>query len=256
VLLYHALARADEGEGRGREKKYWVSLRQFQGQLEQIRRAGRQVALLGELWAQPGAPDEDKPPIVLTFDDGHRSNYDVAFPALLEAGVRADFFVNTSTVGQPSYLEWRQILEMQRTGMAFHSHSHDHVALSRLSIQELEVQLGESKRRLEDRLGCSVDYLSVPYGFVNRQVFVVARRLGYRGVCTSRGWPAHPSAFQINRVAVYRHTGLREFRSLVVGDPFCYAFRSARAALLYVPKQVLLRLDPARLGVRVREEQG
>ncbi len=255
VLLYHGVARTEEKSFGARERKYCVSLPQFQQQLSLIRQAARPVALLRELWHSPASVAGEKSPVVLTFDDGRSSDYEVTFPALLEAGMRGDFFVNTATVGQPGHLDWRQIAEMQHLGMAFHSHSHDHVDLSRLSERGLRSQLGESKRRLEDRLGRPVEFLAVPYGLVNRRVVRVARHLGYRAVCTSWSWPAQSGAVRVGRVAIHRHTGAREFCALLAGDPLCYAIRAARSALLYVPKQLLLLCRPAQLGVRVLEEQ-
>ena len=39
------------------------------------------------------------------------------------AGARAEFFINTATIGQPGYLTWGQVAEMHRAGMSFQSRS-------------------------------------------------------------------------------------------------------------------------------------
>ncbi len=255
VFLYHGLARGQDAEHQGRERKYWVPLAQFRGQLEQIRQAGYQVTRLSQVWGRAFASDQSRPPVVLTFDDGRISDYELALPTLLEAGAVGDFFVNTSTVSRPGYLDWRQIAEMQRAGMAFHSHSHDHVDLSRLPRHQLEWQLAESRQRLEDQLSQAVLFLAVPYGLVNRRLLDVAEQVGYRAVCTSRNWPAQPGAKTVNRVAVYRHTSEAQFRKLLAGDVLVYLARAAHQTFLYLPKRFLVRWHPARLGVRVPGEQ-
>jgi len=255
VFVYHGLTSSAETEMPLRERKYWVSMSKFQGHLNEIQAEGYRVTLLRELWNPTDTLNSEKPVVVLTFDDGRTSDYQVAYPLLLEAGVRADFFVNTATISKPGFLNWQHIAEMQRAGMSFQSHGHDHVDLSRLPLHALEWQLGNSKHLLEDRLGCAVDFLAVPYGLLDRRVVEVALQVGYRAVCTSWSWPARPGVRTVNRIAVYRHTTLREFQRLLLGSPVCYAARTARTVFLYLPKHLLLRFWPNRLGVRILEEQ-
>ncbi len=252
VFVYHGLINSEDIEAPSRERKYWILEKRFREHLNQIRRGGFRVRRLGELWnggrGTPSTACRDRwraPTVVLTFDDGLASHYQVAYPALLEADVRADFFVNTATVGGRRFLSWGQVAEMQRAGMSFQSHSHDHVYLTWLPVGTLERQLRDSKCRLEDRLGHSVDFLSVPYGDLNDRVLEVARQVGYQAVCNSRSWPARPCARTVNRVVVYRHTTPHDFLQLLVGDPVCYAARAARETFMYFPKRLLLRFWPS-----------
>ncbi|MBA2564296.1 MAG: polysaccharide deacetylase family protein, partial [Gemmatimonadetes bacterium] len=100
---------------------------------------------------RPAAPRS----VVLTFDDGHRSLYDIAFPLLREHGMRAVCFLvpgwipgpETNAPGAsgrraeaeppafPAYplCSWAEIREMHASGhVDFQSHSlhHNHVAVS------------------------------------------------------------------------------------------------------------------------------
>lgn len=255
VLLYHEVVREPEEDlGRG-EYKYGVTLPQFREQLGQILKLGRRVVLLRELSRGILAFADGQPAAVLTFDDGKASNYEAAFPALAKGGLCAEFFVNTSTVGTPGYISWRQIAEMHRAGMSIQSHSHDHVALSPLPRIALERQLMTSKQMLEDRLGTAVDYLAAPYGLWNQRVLDAAQAVGYRAMCNSRSWPARPGSGLVSRTAVYRHTSASDMTKLLTGHPAWYGARALREAFLYLPKQILLHFRPARLGVRVLEVQ-
>jgi peptidoglycan/xylan/chitin deacetylase (PgdA/CDA1 family) len=193
--------------------------------------------------------------VAITFDDGLASDYETSVPTLVEQGLCADFFINTARVGSAGYVTWDQLREMTASNMGIHSHSHDHVALSRLSRESLENQLRCSKQMLEDRLGTVVGFLAVPYGFVNQRVVDVALALGYRAVCDSFNWPARTGARQIHRVAIHANTSMQEFTRLLSGNPAPYLRRAVRSALTYAPKEFLLRYRPGRLGVEVLEKR-
>jgi peptidoglycan/xylan/chitin deacetylase (PgdA/CDA1 family) len=253
VLLYHGTIGARAPELEPREKKYWVPEARFCDQLDQIHRRGYRVLLLSELWSSPAAIRDRSPRVALTFDDGRESDYSVTFPALQRWRVGGDFFVNTSYVGKPGFLTWQQMAEMQRGGMRFQSHGHEHVDLSRLPEGPLRPQLDLSKRLLEDRLGAPVDFLGAPYGLVSPRLTEMARQVGYRAVCTSRNWPARPGSETVSRAAVYAHTSPAQFRGLLEGNVFSYGARMARTAVLTLPRRFLLRYRPERLGVRTLE---
>ena len=50
-----------------------------------------------------------KPAVIITFDDGYRDNYDIAFPILKEEGVIGVFFIPTSFIDNPVLPWWDQI---------------------------------------------------------------------------------------------------------------------------------------------------
>jgi peptidoglycan/xylan/chitin deacetylase (PgdA/CDA1 family) len=249
VLLYHGIFGPGTGPIPTGERKFWIAKVQFIDQMWRIRSGGYRVRPLRDLW-QPSGFAAQAPQVAITFDDGHATDYTVAFPILCEFGLRADFFINTATVGSPGYLTWDQIVEMHRGGMLFQSHSHHHVDLSLMPLPGLQWQLGFSKQLIEDRLGAAVEFLSVPYGLVNKRVFAASRKEGYRAVCTSRNWPTQLGQTQIGRVSIHSHTDSREFEGLLTCDLSLYAARSVREALLYLPKQILLRLKPAFLAAQ------
>jgi peptidoglycan/xylan/chitin deacetylase (PgdA/CDA1 family) len=142
---------------------------------------------------------------------------------------------------------------MQRAGLSFQSHSHDHVVLVGLPAASLERQLRDSKHLLEDRLGAPVDFLAAPYGLLNGSVVRAAREAGYRAVATSWNWPARPGARRMSRIAVYQTTTGGDFSELLHGRPSILVQRVGRDLLAHIPKRVMLRVRPSWLGVQVRE---
>ncbi len=251
VLVYHGLTASGTSRVPWRQKKYWVSTTRFREQLFCIQRHGFQVALLSELW---NAGRFEAQAAALTFDDGRSSDYQHAFPLLLECGMRAEFFVNTATIGEAGCLNWRQMNEMQKAGMSFQSHGHEHTDLSRLPRPKLIQQLKDSKQILEDRLGKAVSLLALPYGRVTARVLETALEAGYCAVCHSREWLARPGGRTVNRVTIYGHTDLGTFRGLLRGSPFAYGPRAARSALLYLPKRALRLFWQPQLGPTVAED--
>jgi len=126
--------------------------------------------------------------IALTFDDGCASVYEEAFPLLCEYGFLATVYLVTDYCGrlnawpgQPReiprlpLLQWGQIQEMSRHGIQFGAHTKTHPDLRRLSTFELEREVRDSKRAIEDRLGQPVDSFAYPYGHFDARVLEVVR---------------------------------------------------------------------------------
>lgn len=255
VLVYHGVGAFEDFGGSPFEKKYWVDTNKFRGHLRCLVEAGYRERLLSDLWGPSTERNVSvEASAILTFDDGLLSCYEVALPMLQDAGLRAEFFVNTATIGSPGFLNWSQIIEMKCAGMSIQSHGHEHVVLPLLSTPLLVQQLAKPKIVLEDRLGSPVDFLAVPYGFINDRVIDVAMRVGYRAVCISGDRPARLGSRIIRRIVVLDETSMDDFQKLMSLRPSIYFRRRARATLAYLPKQILLRLRPDRLGVQFIEE--
>jgi peptidoglycan/xylan/chitin deacetylase (PgdA/CDA1 family) len=230
--MYHGQTLGEPPAKPRRERKYWVAAERFREHLRLVRQLGYETALLDAAWAPGGLGVPPVRTAIITFDDGRRSDYDIAYPALLEFGARAEFFVNTATLGRPGYLTWTQARELCQGGMAIQSHSHEHVDLVGLSRPALERQVRESKSRLEDRLGVPVRFFAAPYGRVTRAVVEEVLEAGYRAVCTSVSRLARPGARTIPRLAVYRHTGAPALKRLLAGHPGVCLLRALRATAL------------------------
>ena len=52
---------------------------------------------------------------LITFDDGYRDNFEVAFPVLKSEGVAATFFISTGFIDLPRVPWWDEIASMVRT---------------------------------------------------------------------------------------------------------------------------------------------
>jgi peptidoglycan/xylan/chitin deacetylase (PgdA/CDA1 family) len=156
-------------------------------------------ALLASLDAVRGRAD-----VRITFDDGNRSDVDVALPALLERGLTATFFVLAGRLREPDYLTEEDILRLEESGMSIGSHGMDHVDWRSLDSVALRRELADSRTILERITGRQVTEASVPFGSYDRRVLSAARSEGgYRHVYTSDGGPASCAAWLQGRNTVH-----------------------------------------------------
>jgi peptidoglycan/xylan/chitin deacetylase (PgdA/CDA1 family) len=146
------------------------------------------------------------------------------------------------------------MIEMARVGMSIQSHGHEHVAMPLLSTRLLIQQLTKPKGLLEDRIGAPVEFLAVPYGFVDSRLIEAAMQVGYKGVCVPGNRPARLGTPIIRRIAIHEDTSQQEFEDLLALRSGVYLKRAIRNTVAYLPKQVLLRVRPELLGVQVIEE--
>ena len=143
----------------------------------------------------------------ITFDDGHISNYEVAFPLLLEKRMTADFYVNSDSIGTKNYISWPQLKEMAQAGMSIQSHGHEHKYISDLSEQEITKQLDYSKKLIEDKLGNSVFVFAPPGGRYDDRVVEISKSLGYKLISSSiPGVVPKSKSFILPRFAVTHNT--------------------------------------------------
>ena len=120
ALMYHALGGA-RGPVAGQDPHYTLAADRFAAHLDLVgRRSGAGSSARDWLAGRGHAAT------ILTFDDGHLSNFTLALPLLVEHAARADFFVNPGRVGEAGFADWRQLAEMARAGMSIQSHGWAH----------------------------------------------------------------------------------------------------------------------------------
>lgn len=236
VLMYHAVSDAD-GHSAGADAHYAVTREQFRRHLGLVASAGARPASVASLLAQPGAPGGR---VGFTFDDGHASNAQAA-DDLAAHGGSADFFVNPSTVGTPNHLSWAALREMADAGMSIQSHGQHHRYLDELSPAEVEAELADSKREIEDRLGRPVTLFAPPGGRVAPGLGALAARLGYEAVCSSRVslWQRDAGSWDVPRLAVLMSTSDAQLRRWVEQRAWELAARQLRYRVLAAAKGAL-----------------
>ena len=243
MLNYHGLTTSGDSRSGVSNIRFWVSDKSFSENLRRIVGCGCKVVLVEDLLQTPVDPANGAS-AALTFDDGRLSDYEVAFPMLVAAGLSATFFVNTSTIESQGHLAWSQLKEMQHAGMSVQSHGHDHTDLARLTPTQLDYQVRRSKSEIEDHLGAEVTLLALPYGSKGANTLTAAKRAGYSALCSSGGGLARSGSAVLDRVCIYSDTSSQQFSAILRRSPAFFGKKACRAALLGVPKQMAFSLFP------------
>ena len=195
ILMFHKVAEMPAG---ARHPGNYVSPALFDEVLGALRAWGY-VSVTIEQWLAwcEGRGTLPERPVVITFDDGYRSNRDVAWPILKRHGFSATVFLVSDFLGRTNAWDADEIQEPLLTaddvrvlhgeGMAFGSHTKTHAALTQLDRDTALVELRSSREALEAILGEPVRILCYPYGKQNAEVREVAREAGYAAGVRGRG---------------------------------------------------------------------
>ena len=135
--------------------------------------------------------------VVITFDDGLKSDYTIAAPILKEFGFPATFFIVTDWRDDDDYMNWEQVVELSQVTkdgeylftIGSHSCSHQYPGLQNLTGDALRHELEDSKLAIEKHIKPRIcNTFAVPYGILpaNQTAFRnLAAELGYLAVRTS-----------------------------------------------------------------------
>ena len=203
ILMYHHLSEDVTNSE-------MVSPEQFEAQIRALSEAGYTGVSFDELQAYVlrGEPLPEKP-VVITFDDGYRSNYTLAYPILQKYGMKATIFAIGVSFGTDHYKDTdyaitphfgaAEAAEMTASGLiSIQSHTYDMhqwppyetgsavreniLQLSSESeeayVQALTEDFTRSRALLEDATGRPVDVLAYPAGQYSTLAQVTLQSLG------------------------------------------------------------------------------
>ncbi|HXQ01494.1 MAG TPA: polysaccharide deacetylase family protein, partial [Candidatus Udaeobacter sp.] len=188
----------------------------FEAQMKELKDRGITVISMQDLLAWKKG-EKNIPPrsAVVTFDDGWKSQYEVAWPIMKKYGYPFTMFIYTEGVrggslGGGEAITWEQLADMRDNGVDIEAHSATHQDLreghtimlastggkrTRTKLtgpqyeQWIQNEVVGSKQLLEQRLGIKVNCFAVPFGNYNEHVKEIARNSGYEAMFTVYGQP-------------------------------------------------------------------
>ena len=164
---------------------YKLSRREFRAHLDAIAQSPHAATLAGPLDLARGGRR-----LLLTFDDGGASAI-IAGDELARRGWVGHFFLVTSRIGQPGFLDAAGIRYLRQAGHVIGSHSHTHPDIFRdESPQRMDEEWRVSCARLAALLGEPCVAASVPGGDISPAVLASAAAAGVRYLFTSEPWLA------------------------------------------------------------------
>lgn len=230
VIMYHRVINNPENEG---VYGTYIYEDMFKKHLQYLKNKNYTVITFKDLdkigWRNRF--EKDRKYIILTFDDGYKDNYDLAFPILKEFNFKATIFL----MGSLTYNEWdvkaggerkfslmsvEMIKEMQDYGIEFGAHTFNHPKINTLFNEEIEHQIVDVKKPLEEKIGKEIITFAYPYGILNDYAKKMARKAGYTfALATDSGSVClSDDLYQIRRIAIFPNTNLFSFKRKVAGN--------------------------------------
>lgn len=160
----------------------------------------------------------------ITFDDGYQNNLHNALPVLQKNGFTATCYAVSSMMGGTN--SWDSGLVAEKplmteadwctwlaSGMDVGSHTRTHADLTKLSTDEAIDQIANSRKGLQDALGCDVRHFCYPYGRFDTTHSQLVQQAGYVTATTTRRGRVQPGddLMTLRRVLVAQATTLMQF---------------------------------------------
>lgn len=192
ILMYHQVV---EGTP---PNIHAVSAAVFRSQMHWLHASGYRSVLLEDGRQSLTDHARDDKAVAITFDDGYLDCLTVALPILREVGFNATVYLIAGLIGKtrtwddgddhsrPPFLSWEQAREGADYGLRFGAHTMTHPNLTTLTPTQIEWELGECRKVIEDKLGGAVTSLSYPYGAHSPLVRRLAAKSGYELACACR----------------------------------------------------------------------
>lgn len=110
--------------------------------------------------------------IAFTFDDGYKSDYELAYPLLKKYGIKGTSYIigKYPDNATPDTLTWAQIKEMYDYGWDFGCHTYSHVNLTKLDNDQIDEEMEKENAAFRNNGLPIPDICAFPYGAYNQQV--------------------------------------------------------------------------------------
>ncbi|HZJ83307.1 MAG TPA: polysaccharide deacetylase family protein [Clostridia bacterium] len=193
MLMYHRV------ENRVK-KELAVSPQVFLWQMNYLHKKGLNVISMDEAYSMITRNGIKGRHVVLTFDDGYKDFYTNAYPILKKFGFPSIMFLCPGYIDtnkkywwdqdeeQVKLMGWKDIYRLNKEGLvAFGSHTIEHADMDKLSMMEMEKELGGSQKLLEEKLGINIPHFAYPRGIYSKVGEDVLKKYYDTGVLTSNG---------------------------------------------------------------------
>lgn len=138
--------------------------------------------------------------VCITFDDGYRDNYTLAYPMLKRLNVPFTVYVTTGFIEKQMSMWWYpneqlgistdELKALDNDPLCtIGAHTVSHPKLDALSRKQQYQEIAASKQTLETLLGHEIKHFSFPHGAHNDDTLAICRELGFQTIVQSWGEP-------------------------------------------------------------------
>ena len=202
ILMYHVIANPPSS---AQLPELYVDPKTFDRQMEALKKQGYTGVSLNQVydaWFKGGKLPEK--PVVVSFDDGYRSQYVYARPELRKLGWPGVLSAIAGRIGQPgAELSNAMVQNLIDNGWELDSHTIHHVDVSQASGSELQDEVAGSRKMLQRRFHQPVNFFCYPSGRYDDQAIQAVRAAGYLGATTTNeGLASKGEMYTLSRIRV------------------------------------------------------
>lgn len=181
ILMYHDI---DVPPADSPYPELFVSAGDFGRQLDWLDSEGYEPITVEALTlARAGKATLPDKPIVLSFDDGLRGQYENAATALATYGWPGVLYLKVDSLKEGELTD-EMVASMIERGWELGAHTISHPDLTQLDPSQLRREVDGSRRILADRFGAPVDSFAYPAGSYDDTVLAAVDRAGYSSAVT------------------------------------------------------------------------
>lgn len=210
ILLYHHV-------DPDRDNWYNVSPENFAEQMQALADWGYTTITISQLAKAitDGAPLPERP-IVITFDDGHMSVYNYAFPIMQQYGFFGVNYLVANRLDVDGFLSPSELGELEKAGWEVGSHGFTHSDLT-LDHSLAFDEIFYSRNEIEEILGLEVNTFAFPYGSVDNYLYNRVEDWGYLAAVGLGKSYFHNqySLFYLSRIEIEYEYTLEDFAALL-----------------------------------------
>jgi peptidoglycan/xylan/chitin deacetylase (PgdA/CDA1 family) len=119
---------------------------------------------------------------------GELKRFDLDTILKIIAELKGEIGVNfNERMSEGQMLTWKNVVEMNDNGMDFGSHGCSHRILTKLGREEIEKELTESKKIIEEKLGGEIDIFAYPNGDYDDRIKELVKDCGFVCAVTTGG---------------------------------------------------------------------
>jgi len=210
ILMYHLIGTPRSGVP---YPDLFVSTADFAAQMRYLEAHGFTAVTLTQLAAfWRGAGELPARPVVLTFDDGYRSDWRVAAPILQRIGWPGVLDLCLNAVRPHGDLPTPLVHGLVRAGWEIDDHTLTHHDLTTLDAAGRHREIVVSRAVLRALTGQPVSFFCYPAGRYDAAVIAVVKAAGFTGATTTNeGLAASRDLFTLARIRVHRDMSLANF---------------------------------------------
>ena len=236
ILSYHSVSHTLFNSALHVDPVFSVTVEQLRSQFQIIRDMNIPVISLD---AHESNESYSPLKIVLTFDDGHPSDYRFVFPMLQEFGFTAAFFICLRNIDSAN--RWKEYREISDGGNTIGSHGITHKYLTHLKAVDVKYEIEESSRIIRQKTHAACQYFAFPGGRYNNALLKLAKDACCKKVMTTDfGFNKINSGhFALKRWQIRRNTKSQEFREILEMNPFRIFIKQSRKYFVNAGKTFL-----------------